>query len=55
VGSFLNLWWAALLAYLGAFTVPVTYSALKPTLQAAVTRARAQTIVSDMHAHTGWH
>lgn len=50
VGSFLTLWWAVLLAYLAAFTVPVTYSALKPTLESAAARVRAQTIVSGLAA-----
>lgn len=46
VGSFLNLWWAVVLAYLGAFTVPFTYQALRPSLESAAKKIRAQTIVS---------
>jgi hypothetical protein len=46
VGQYLSLWWAVVLAYLGAFTVPVTYTALQPRLQALAKSIRAQTIVS---------
>lgn len=46
VGCFLSLWWAVVLAYVGAFTVPVTYSMCKPRLQALVKNIRAHTIVS---------
>lgn len=46
VGSFLSLWWAVVLAYLGAFTVPVTYKAFKPTLELVGRKIKAQTMVS---------
>jgi hypothetical protein len=49
VGSFLSLWWAVVVAYLGAFTVPVTYQALRPSLEAAAKKIRAQTIVSAVY------
>lgn len=46
VGSCLSVWYAVLLAYVGAFTVPVAYTALKPTLQSVTTKIRAATLVS---------
>jgi hypothetical protein len=46
VGQYLSMWSAVLLAYLAAFTVPVTYKALQPRLEASAKRFRAQTIVS---------
>lgn len=47
VGSFLSLWWAVVLAYLGAFTVPFTYQAIRTSLESAAKKIRAQTIVSS--------
>lgn len=54
VGSFLSLWWCVLLGYLGAFTLPVTYALLKPSLQTLVKAIRAQTIVSAWGDQGSW-
>lgn len=45
IGSFLTLWWGVLLGYIAAFTVPVTYQALKPSLEAVGRTIRAHTMV----------
>eukprot|EP00879_Flechtneria_rotunda_P007148 GHRR01007501.1.p1 GENE.GHRR01007501.1~~GHRR01007501.1.p1 ORF type:complete len:308 (+),score=98.45 GHRR01007501.1:213-1136(+) len=50
VGSFLSLWSFALLAYVGAFTLPVAYQAAKGQLAAAAKSVRAGTIVSNNNA-----
>ncbi|KAF6255089.1 Reticulon-domain-containing protein [Scenedesmus sp. NREL 46B-D3] len=44
IGSFLGLWWCALLAYIGAFTLPGVYLASKDSLHAAAKSMRAATI-----------
>jgi hypothetical protein len=40
-----SLWWCALLAYIGAFTLPAAYMASKDSLEATVKSIRAATIV----------
>lgn len=44
IGSFLSLWWCALLAYIGAFTLPAAYMASRDSLEATAKSIRAATI-----------
>lgn len=52
IGSYLTLWWCVLLAYIGAFTLPVCYQAIKGRLEAAAKTIRAHTIVSYASARS---
>jgi uncharacterized membrane protein len=50
LGSYLTLYWAVLLGWVGAFTVPITLKKLQPSLAAVTASIRARTIVSGDEA-----